>query len=86
MRVDEEEKGAIPGLCQMRRSLAGKKEAGERDMKLVEEDAGRGASWLPPERRELLSLSLSQSIYVDWFAHISLPLFFLTLRAKFPSL
>jgi hypothetical protein len=53
-------------------------------MKLVEEDAGRGASWLPPERRELLSLP--QSIYVDWFARLSLPLFFLTLRAKFPSL
>jgi hypothetical protein len=40
MRIDDEERGAIPGLCQMRRSLAGKKEAGE-----MRHEAGGGGCW-----------------------------------------
>jgi hypothetical protein len=46
MRVDEEERAAIPyrlsgrGLRQMGRSLAEKEEAGKRDMNLAEEHAG----------------------------------------------
>jgi hypothetical protein len=71
----------------MRRSLVRKKEAGEQDMKLAEEDAT--ADLAEEEVGYHLrgeSSSLSQSLYVDWFAHLSLPLFFLTLRAQFPSL
>ena len=68
-------------------------EAAWRGRRLAEEDeasreaiccrSGGGGSWIPPERRELLSLSIN---YSDRCAPLILPLLSLTLPAQLPSL